>query len=88
MIEKLMVDKIVFLCIDGVLNSEEYFNKCFSSDNVCDLDPDAINRLIKFLDDTNAKIVISSSWRSLNVQSTILEFSTHELLKKLIPYII
>ena len=90
MIEKLMVDKIVFLGIDGVLSSEEYFNKCFSSDGVCDLDPDAINRLIKFLYDTNAKIVLSSSWRSINIQSTILEFSTpnHELLKKLIPYII
>ena len=90
MSEKLIVDKIVFLGIDGVLNSEEYFNKCFSSDDICDLDPDAINKLIKFLDDTNAKIVISSSWRSLNTQSTILEFSTfnHEFLKKLIPYII
>ena len=69
--------------------------KCFNklvSDNICnsDVDPDAINRLIKFLDDTNAKIVLSSSWRSLNIQSTILEFSTfnHEFLKKLIPYII
>ena len=70
------------------MNSEEYFNKCFSSDDVYDLDPDAINRLIKFLDNTNAKIVLSGSWRSLNAQSTILEFSTHELLKKLIPYII
>lgn len=92
MSEKLIVGKIVFLGIDGVLNSEKYFNKCFSSDDICDsyVDPDAINRLIKFLDDTNTKIVLSSSWRSLNVQSTILEFSTsnHELLKKLIPYII
>lgn len=88
--KKLIVDKIVFLDIDGVLNSEEWFNKCFSSDDICDLDPDAINRLIKFLDDVNAKIVLNSSWRSLNVQSTILEFSTsnYELLKKLIPYII
>ena len=90
MSEKLIVDKIVFLGIDGVLNSEEWANKCFSNDDICDLDPDAINRLIKFLDDTNAKIVLSSSWRSLNAQSTILEFSTsnNELLKKLIPYII
>ena len=92
--EKLIVDKIVFLGIDGVLNSEEWFDKCFNSDDICDSDldpdPDTINRLIKFLDDTNAKIVLSSSWRSLNVKSTILEFSTfnHELLKKLIPYII
>lgn len=95
MSEKLIVDKIVFLDIDGVLNSEEWTNKCFNklvSDDICDsdIDPDAINRLIKFLDDTNAKIVLSGSWRSLNVQNTILEFSTfnHELLKKLIPYII
>src|SRR5574344_367677 len=95
MSEKLIVDKIVFLDIDGVLNSEEWAKKRFNklvSDDICDsdVDSDAINRLIKFLDDTNAKIVLSSSWRSLNVQSTILEFSTfnHELLKKLIPYII
>lgn len=90
MSEKIIVDKIIFLGIDGVLNSEEWFNKCFNRDNVCDLDPDAINRLIKFLDDINAKIVLSGSCRNLNVQSTILEFSTsnHELLKKLIPYII
>ena len=92
MIEKLIVTKIVFLDIDGVLNSEEWFDKCFNSDYICDsdIDPDAINRLIKFLDDTNAKIVLSSSWRRLNVQRTILEFSTfnNELLKKLIPHII
>ena len=79
MSEKLIVDKIVFLDIDGVLNSEEWANKCFNklvSDDICnsDIDPDAVNRLIKFLDDTNVKIVLSSSWRSLNVQSTILEF--------------
>lgn len=90
--EKLIVDKIVFLGIDGVLNSEEWVDKCFRSDNICDsdVDQDAINRLIKFLNDVNAKIVLSSSWRSLNVQSTILEFSisNYELLKKLIPYII
>ena len=90
--EKLIVDKIVFLGIEGVLNSEEWFNKCFNSDDICnsDVDPDAINKLIKFLDVINAKIVLSCSWRNLNVQSTILEFSTsnHELLNKLIPYII
>lgn len=92
MSEKLIVDKIVFLGIDGVLNSEKWFDKCFNSDDIrdSDIDQDAITRLIKFLDDTNAKIVLSSSWRRLNVQRTILKFSTsnHELLKKLIPYII
>lgn len=92
MCQKIVVDKIVFLGIDGVLNSEKWFDKCFNNDDICDsdLDPDAITRLIKFLDDTNTKIVLSSSWRSLNIKSTILEFSksNHELLKKLITYII
>ena len=51
MSEKLIVDKIVFLDIDGVLNSEELANKCFNklvSDDICDLDveTDAINRLM------------------------------------------
>ena len=89
---KIVVDKIVFLGIDGVLNSEKWFDKCFNNDDVCnsDIDTDAINRLIKFLDDTNTKIVLSSSWRSLNIKSTISKFSTpnYKLLKKLIPYII
>lgn len=90
MVEKLIVDKIVFLGIDGVLNSEEWVDKCFSSNDVYDLDPEAVNRLIKFLDNVNAKIVLSSSWRSINVQNTILKFSAsnHGLIKKLIPYII
>ena len=51
MIEKLIVTKIVFLDIDGVLNSEEWFDKCSNNlvrDDICDLDVDldAINRLM------------------------------------------
>lgn len=44
MSEKLIVDKIVFLDINGVLNSEEWIDKCFRSDDICDsdVDPDTI----------------------------------------------
>lgn len=92
MCQKIVVDKIVFLDIDGVLNSEKWFDKCFNSDDVCnsDIDQDTINMLIKFLNDINAKIVFSGSCRNLNIQSTISKFSTsnYKLLNKLIPYII
>lgn len=63
--------KLIFLDIDGVLNSSAWF-KCFFKQNqvivsVPDdkLDPDAIARLNKITDATGAKIVISSTWRML-----------------------
>jgi len=57
--------KIVFLDIDGVLNSEQLMTK-MGSDLWGDgsvLDPIAIERLNHLTDVTGAKIVISSSWR-------------------------
>lgn len=67
--------KIVFLDIDGVLNSED-----FTTANPPDhsihmredawwqemLDPQAVELLNRLLQSTNAKVVISSSWRHAN----------------------
>lgn len=92
------VDKIVFLDIDGVLNSQQWAGKHYKMlkegivpEGVNDLcDPEATDRLISVLKETGAKIVLSSSWRSNTVQDTIEDFSTfrHKPFHKLVPYII
>lgn len=57
--------KIIFLDIDGVLNSAAFFKKMHNV-YVCPddkLDPEAIHRLNKIVDTTKASIVLSSTWR-------------------------
>ena len=58
--------KIIFLDIDGVLNSDEYFDK-IKNLNINgienDIDVSKIVLLKKSLDETGAKIVLTSSWR-------------------------
>lgn len=53
--------KVIFLDIDGVLNSEEFFinNKGLN----LEIDEEKVKILKEIIDKTGAKIVISSSWR-------------------------
>lgn len=65
--------KVIFLDIDGVLNSDEYFEKVVHS-NIQgierDVDVEKIKLLKKAIDETGAKIVLISSWRyTKNAQS-------------------
>lgn len=63
--------KIIFLDIDGVLNSNNWY--VYIHDTPCDdsrpnfIDPDidyrAVDRLNEIIKNTGAKIVLSSSWR-------------------------
>lgn len=66
--------KIIFLDIDGVLNSARHaagrngaaatdHYKTHGFDGSFELDPIAVNRLDKLLDDTDAFLVLSSTWR-------------------------
>ena len=63
--------KIIFLDIDGVLNSEKWYIERFDKNlypnlenyPLCEFDPLAIEQLNLLTDKTNAKIVISSTWR-------------------------
>lgn len=57
--------KIIFLDIDGVLNSSQYKRKIGSKfdDPRYQIDPFAVKRLNGIIAATNAKIVISSTWR-------------------------
>ena len=72
--------KVIFLDIDGVLNSEEFFVEMTQncrydayrsagysakmSRNLCSLDSVAIANLNHLITQTGAKIVVSSTWRS------------------------
>lgn len=58
--------KVIFLDIDGVLNSDEYFDKIKNS-NIQgienEVDIEKIKLLKKAIDETGAKVVLTSSWR-------------------------
>lgn len=59
--------KILFLDLDGALNSSQYMRankEKWNSDKYCEMiDPKAVLLLNKIIKETNAEIVISSSWR-------------------------
>lgn len=61
--------KVIFLDIDGVLNTEQHRRQChdkgiaYSDENGDTFDPDAVASLTKIIDQTGADIVISSSWK-------------------------
>lgn len=60
--------KVVFLDVDGVLNSDAFADYMLSEKNFDifredTLDPRAIVQLKKIIEATGAKIVLSSSWR-------------------------
>ena len=59
--------KVIFLDVDGVLNSDEYFDK-IAGLNIqgveSQVDINKIRLLQKAVRDTGAKVVLSSSWRN------------------------
>lgn len=63
------MNKIIFLDVDGILNSHTWFVKTNATyDNLeSHFDPEAVARLNQITDTTGAEIVISSSWRLLFV---------------------
>lgn len=65
-IEMEEIMKVIFLDIDGVLNSDEYFDK-IQNLNIegieSQVDIEKILLLKKAIDETGAKVVLSSSWR-------------------------
>lgn len=64
--------KVIFLDVDGVLNSEKFYRKRGAPDYrfedeppypLCEFDPEAVELFNKITDQTGAKIVVSSTWR-------------------------
>jgi len=70
--------KIIFLDIDGVLNNakwyktDEFKSITNKDDDICHFDPKCVANLNKITSETNAKIVISSSWRMLKTREELV----------------
>lgn len=88
--------KILFLDIDGVLNSDKYSKWCHTdegkeySNNGGNLfiDKDAVKLIEEFCERYNVRIVISSSWRELSFEVTKKAFEQYRDLNCLIKYIV
>lgn len=76
---RMEVNKFIFLDIDGVLNSDQYYSEGVYNQvyeklikeyshhiawGVCNIDPKLVERLNKLTEITGSKIVVSSTWRS------------------------
>lgn len=64
-------DKILFLDLDGVVNSLDWWHRRgprrkLGHDPVYEIDPRAVARLNEIVDRTGADVVISSAWRKLH----------------------
>ncbi len=55
--------KIVFLDIDGVLNYRDCWERSCNKNTQNVWDADCVNELNRIIKETNAKIVVSSTWR-------------------------
>ena len=57
--------KIIFLDIDGVLNSMDYFKQTKDCKGYTEINPEKVKLLKEIVDRTGAEIVLSSTWRDL-----------------------
>lgn len=69
--------KVVFLDIDGVLNSNQFWENCKNIDE--EIDDTAVARLAKIVNATNSIIVLSSSWRELREENEIKQYMYNKL---------
>lgn len=89
--------KLLFLDIDGVLNSEEYAIWCTENDEGKEyiknggdifIDKKAVFRIKELCEKYNVRLVISSSWRIFTLETTKHEFERYKDLKLLNKYIV
>jgi hypothetical protein len=80
---KLYLDKIIYLDIDGVLNTDDFLLHSEDDSLEGQLDPELVLNLAQIVNATGAKIVLISSWRSLkNITPETLTVILNKVLAK------
>lgn len=83
--------KVIFLDIDGVLNSDEYLDKVKNSDIQGierEIDVEKVKLLKRAIDETGARVVLSSSWRYTRNARYLKELlANYEIRVDSTPYI-
>ena len=72
-----MSEKIIFLDVDGVLNYMSYRNK-----STANIDPSKVEMLAYICTQTNAKVVITSSWRGSETYTPRIYYILLDILKE------
>lgn len=63
-VKKLKPKKIIFLDIDGVLNSQLFYIQCKETGRpMVDIDENSVKLLNQLCEDTGADVVVTSTWR-------------------------
>lgn len=71
--------KVIFLDVDGCLNSEEYLRRgCQDGERFHEIDESKVSLLKEIVDNTGAELVLSSTWRGLKSVCSQNE-AAHEL---------
>lgn len=68
-----MTRPVLFLDIDGVLNSALYFAAQPAGHDIVDVDPRAVRRVQRIVAQTGAMVVLSSTWRKSSELRRILQ---------------
>ena len=81
--------KVIFLDIDGVLNSDDYIDIAKNSQGIeRHIDIDKVKLLKKAIDETGAKTVLTSSWRNSNDIGPLRELlAKYEIYFDVTPFI-
>lgn len=61
--------KVIFLDIDGVLNTKYWENMKVRDQYGHTFDPNSVANLARIIEETGAEIVISSSWKCLGLDT-------------------
>ena len=75
------MNKYIFLDIDGVLNSMDWFKQNKHVKGYMEINPDKVRMLKEIVDCTGAKIILSSTWRSLATHDDKPEHEMYTYLK-------